>query len=82
MVRQSIIDKLSIIHDGCKIGAECTGEKGADQDESGVTLIGKQVEIPPDYTVCRGCVIPFGIGPGLLPSSPLRPQFEQTRPTT
>jgi len=73
VVRNSIIDKSSVIHDGCVIGAEYEKPEDANQQQPVVTLIGKQVELPPGYTVCAGCVIPFGMGPSVLPPPPLRP---------
>jgi len=61
-VNQSIIDKLSLVRDRCVVGGE-----------SAVTLLGKQVEIPPEYTVSEGCVVAFATGPSVLPPSPLHP---------
>ena len=76
VIRDAIVDKLTVIHDRCRIG-DGSPEKGNRKGEAAtVTLIGKQVELPPGYTVAAGCVIPFGTGPASLPPSPLLPQVE------
>jgi len=74
VVRNSIIDKQSVIQDGCMVGAECGETQNAGAQSPVVTLIGKQVALPAGYTVCEGCVIPFGTGPSGLPPSPLSPK--------
>jgi glucose-1-phosphate adenylyltransferase len=76
VVRRSIIDKLTVLHDGAVVGARLDDDGAANPLRAPVTLLGKQVEIPAGYTVGEGCIIPFGTGPRQLPAPPLRPHVE------
>ena len=76
VIRNAIIDKDGLIHDRCKVGCRGEDKKAENAEEPTVTLLGKQVELPADYEVCAGCIIPFGTGPAILPPPPLQPQSE------
>ena len=76
IIRDSIIDKQSIVDDRCVVGDECAQEKDEKGEGPVITLVGKQVHLPADYTVCPGCIIPFATGPETLPPPPLRPQSD------
>ena len=76
IVRGSVIDKQSIIAERCVVGEESAQVKDKTDEESLITVVGKQVRLPADYMVCPGCAIPFGTGPETLPPPPLRPRSE------
>jgi glucose-1-phosphate adenylyltransferase len=70
-VRNAIIDKETVLGDQSRVGVEHADGRDEESESPVITLVGKQVRTPPNYSVCAGCVIPFGTGPADLPPSPL-----------
>ena len=64
---RAILDKLVAVSRGARVGAD-VGEARANADfpaqmNRGVTLIGKRIKIPPDFTVGRNCLVDVGTRP-------------------
>jgi glucose-1-phosphate adenylyltransferase len=63
-VSRAVLDKYVQVGEGAQIGAPSGGPPFA--DPAGLTLLGKEVRVPPGARLGRGCVVGIGVGPGEL----------------